>query len=54
MISLSEELDRWIKRQGKQKPFTTRSQYVRAVLQADYDLYQGRVSKSSSASKKSK
>ena len=56
MLSLTEELDKYIKQQGKTKPFTTSSQYVRAVLGADkekYDSNKARLSSGSKASKRS-
>jgi Arc/MetJ-type ribon-helix-helix transcriptional regulator len=48
MLSLSVELDKWIKKQGKMKPFRTSSAYVRAVLKADYDKYQSKFQNSKS------
>ena len=54
MISLTAELDAWIKLQGKKKPFTTASQYVRTVLEADYDNYKARFPKGAKPFKKSK
>lgn len=53
IVSLTTEQDKWIKQQGKQKPFTTGSQYVRSVLQADYDNHKAKFSRNSSAAKRS-
>ena len=52
MLSLTVELDKWIKFNGKQKPFTTASQYVRAVLGADYDNHKAKFSGNSKQVKK--
>jgi hypothetical protein len=52
MISLTVELDKWVKLAGKQKPFKTSSSYVRAVLMADYDNFKARLSKNPSTPKK--
>ena len=52
MLSLTIELDKWVKKQGKIKPYTTGSQYVRSVLQADLNNYIAGQSASSKAYKK--
>jgi hypothetical protein len=53
IISLTEELDKWAAIVGKKKPFTTKSQYIRAVLQVDYDNYKKRLSSNTKSAKKS-
>lgn len=52
IISLTPHLDKWIKKAGKQKPFTTGSSYVRSVLQLDYDRYKANISRNSQTVKK--
>lgn len=42
MLSITVEQDKFVKQQGKKKPFTTSSAYIRAVIQADYDNYRAR------------
>jgi len=54
MFGITEELDNWVREQGKKKPFTTASAYVRAVLQADYDNFKERLSSNPKPPKKPK
>jgi len=53
ILSITSEQDKWIKIQGKQKPFKTASQYVRTVIQKDYDCYKERLSGNTRPIKKS-